>query len=309
MNKQDLFQKELNKISQKHTFNHSKIVEEIKNNNYLKPKIKKYNLSDKEIAFFIIELSRMIGESKQNTNKITVTDFERDPMTKKIVFFERYASDDLRASVELLKNLVYKELGEPLYQIDVIELINKYIDSANWNQLTNYLKNINTASKNWLYIHGGILSGKSAIMSYIARIVNKDNVKIAFIPVNNIYTECIDIFNKSQNKFSEVKTVEFLIENLSNVNYLFLEDLGMEEGSTWFATNVLLKILEYRMKMKLPTFFSSTLNLIQLKQNYLQRIQKSSKNDSTMETIKIDKLIKIIEVNIYKTIETKESDD
>lgn len=309
MVKDDIFQKELSKISRKHSYDKTKLIEKIKNNSFLKQRIEQYNLSDDEIAFFILELTKIIRESEKKGEKVIETDFKRDPLTKKIVFFERYATHNLRESVSLLKNIIYPELGEPFYNIDATNVSQKYLDSDNWNYLATYLKKIDFNIKNWLYIYGNILSGKTEIMSYIAKIINTDNSKIAFATVNNIYSECINIFNQKQNKFSETKTVEFMIEKIANVDYLFLEDLGMEEGSTWFATNVLLKILEYRMKYRLVTFFSSTLNLVELKNNYLQRIQKNTKIDSNVETMKINKLIKIIEINLYKTIKTKENND
>lgn len=309
MVKEDIFQKELSKISRNQPYDKTKLIKKIKNNSFLKQRIEQYNLSDDEIAFFILELTKMIHEIEKKGEKVVETDFKRDPLTKKIVFFERYATPDLRESVSLLKNIIYPELGEPFYNIELTDVSQKYLDPDNWNYLTTYLRRIDFKTKNWLYIYGDILSGKTEIMSFIAKIINTDNSKIVFALVNNIYSECINIFNQKQNKFSETKTVEFMVEKISKVDYLFLEDLGMEEGSTWFATNILLKILEYRMKYRLVTFFSSTLNLVELKNNYLQRIQKNTKIDSNVETMKINKLIKIIEINLYKTIKTKENND
>ena len=64
-------------------------------------------------------------------------------------------------------------------------------------------------------------------------------------------------------KFNYIKTAE----------YLLLDDIGAETVTEWSRDEILGTILQYRMEEKLPTFFTSNLNIEEL-ENHLSLANK-----------------------------------
>lgn len=111
--------------------------------------------------------------------------------------------------------------------------------------------------------------GKSHLAVSIAKQLNEDFKKInepksvIFIPVSRLFSKIQDSFNH-RNDFTEHRAVELL----TRVDFLFLDDLGVENANNEWKQQVLTDILDNRDKTIITTNATSG----ELAQNYTPRL-------------------------------------
>lgn len=130
---------------------------------------------------------------------------------------------------------------------------------------------INNKSHKGMFISGKNRVGKTYLLSAIANEYKYRNssVVIAFVPDLIRHLRII--------KFQT--EIEDVISKLKDVDVLMLDDLGMEIFDSWFATEILTPVLNYRLQEKKNTFFSSNYNLDEL--------TKLSPKDGTQEYLRL----------------------
>lgn len=133
-------------------------------------------------------------------------------------------------------------------------------DKARYNTiiwLTDFIKKYkeNTHQKG-LYLCGNFGSGKSYLIAAMFNELAKDGIKSAII----FWPEYLNDLKSSFN--SPVKT-EFKTKytTIKKVPLLLIDDIGAESVTPWSRDEILCPILQYRMDEKLPTFFTSNLDL------------------------------------------------
>jgi len=145
-----------------------------------------------------------------------------------------------------------------------------------------------------LYLYGSFGSGKSYLVSAMFNELAKENVKSAIIFWPEYLRDLKDSFNSSyKNEFSD----KFNLIKKSPL--LLIDDIGAESVTSWSRDEILCPLLQYRMDEKLPTFFTSNLDLKALENHYAI----TSKGD---EVIKAGRIIsRIKQLTEYKEMISK----
>jgi primosomal protein DnaI len=113
-----------------------------------------------------------------------------------------------------------------------------------------------------IYFHGPFGTGKTFLMYYLAKELSKKNINviIAYYPdlVRNIKSS---IGNNEMEK---------IINDLKYIDVLMLDDIGAENNTAFIRDEVLGPILQFRLESNLPVCFTSNLNLLLLKEHYME---------------------------------------
>ena len=163
-----------------------------------------------------------------------------------------------------LKN-IYKDDSK---RIEVIKKIKEFYD--------NYKKG---HSSKGIYLSGSFGSGKSYLIAALFNELAKYNINSAFVYFPELLRSLKAGFGNNYND---------VFETIKKVSLLCLDDIGAEKLTDWARDEILGSILQYRMDNKLPTFFTSNLNLLEL-ENHLQITSSNSdkvKARRIMERIK-----------------------
>jgi|GEM_PF-2062180 len=108
--------------------------------------------------------------------------------------------------------------------------------------------------------------------------------KVAFVNISELITKTQSAMSDSNNNYS------MYIEQIKKANVVVLDDLGSERPTPWFKENVLIPILDYRLKANKTTIINSNLNI----DKYINRLKYRSQNPEIEEVnnTKIEFLIK-----------------
>ncbi len=118
--------------------------------------------------------------------------------------------------------------------------------------LNNFIKNYPNVDKG-LYLSGNFGSGKSYLISAMFNELAKRNVKSIIVFWPQFLSELKASFNNGE--FNN------LIESVSLAPLLLIDDIGAENLTDWGRDEILCPILNARMEAKLPTFFTSNLDM------------------------------------------------
>lgn len=167
---------------------------------------------------------------------------------------------------EYLDNARYFNISSDLKEASM-----KNIDTSDKNRfavikwIADYLDKSDTLKKG-LYLSGNFGCGKTYLISAMFNELAKRGKKVAIV----YYPEFLRALKESfkdddeyKEKFNYIKTTE----------YLLLDDIGAETVTEWSRDEILGTILQYRMEEKLPTFFTSNLNIEEL-ENHLSLANK-----------------------------------
>ena len=107
-----------------------------------------------------------------------------------------------------------------------------------------------------LYICGNFGSGKTYLVAATFNELAKDGIKSAIVFWPEFLNDLKSSFNSPlktefSSKYNSVKKAPILL----------IDDIGAESVSQWSRDEILCPILQYRMDSKLPTFFTSNLDL------------------------------------------------
>ncbi len=156
-----------------------------------------------------------------------------------------------------LKNASLKQIyKDDSKRIDAIKKIKVFYDS--------YKKGI---YEKGIYLSGSFGSGKSYIIAALFNELAKYNIESAIIYFPEFLRKLKA--NLGSEKYDEI------FETIKQVPLLSIDDIGAENMTDWVRDEILGTILQYRMDNKLPTFFTSNLNLKEL-ESHLQITNSSS---------------------------------
>lgn len=133
-----------------------------------------------------------------------------------------------------------------------------------------------------LYIHGPFGTGKSYVLGALANELANRRIRTVIVYVPEFLREI--------KQSIQDQTMNEKIDFVKKATVLMLDDFGAESISAWARDEVLGTILQYRMAEKLPTFFTSNLNHVELEHHltYTQRGEKEAvKAQRIMERIKM----------------------
>lgn len=150
--------------------------------------------------------------------------------------------------------------------------------------LTNFIKKYKKdVHQKGLYLCGNFGCGKTYLIAAIFNELGKDGVKSAIVFWPEFLNSLKSSFNSSfkgefNSKYNYIKKVPLLL----------IDDLGAEAATAWSRDEILCPILQYRMDEKLPTFFTSNLDLKAL-ENHLAI---TSKGDEVIKAGRVISRIK-----------------
>lgn len=137
-----------------------------------------------------------------------------------------------------------KEVKNTKGRMEVIKKLKEYFD--------NYDK---YKTSKGIYLHGNFGTGKTyLICALLNELKNKYNISVEMVYVPELLRKL------KENLYLVGEKTEYL----ENVDILFLDDIGAEKVTEWGRDEILGTILQTRMNKKMPTFFTSNLNINEL---------------------------------------------
>lgn len=175
----------------------------------------------------------------------------------------------------ILSHITVSNVSDDLLLSDlkaIKDIMNKELAST----IDHFLSN---TSKKGLFICGPSGCGKSTLAGFLTRSLAKQGYHLGYV---HFPTYLIDLKN-SFNEFGNDNN----IEELRNVDYLVIDDLGGENVTGWSRDEVLAAVLTYRNQNKKITLFTS-----QYTQDDLIKIYTLKKD--AREKIKVERLLNTI---------------
>lgn len=132
-----------------------------------------------------------------------------------------------------------------------------------------------------LYLYGSFGSGKTYMISALLNELSRLNYSVVIV----YYPELIRSIKES---FSSGEDFYERMNKIKTCDLLLLDDIGAESVTAWNRDEILGTILQYRMDNKMPTFFTSNLNLEELENHLLIKdtAEEKIKARRIMERIK-----------------------
>ncbi len=206
-------------------------------------------------------------------------------ITMKIVPCKYTVEDTIKKTH--LKNFVVNDLSEYMRYVDF-----SIIDSDKENN--KYLKSIGEVldclddRTYGLFLYGNMGSGKTFIAACAANKLAKENMKVAFVN--------LPLFSQRIKGLIENSEYQTLVDQLVNVEFLVVDDIGAESVTSWFRDEILFTILNERMENKRWTWFTSNEDLNSLKHHF------EINNKNVQEKIKAERIMQRIQV-LSKSLE------
>ncbi len=125
----------------------------------------------------------------------------------------------------------------------------------------------------WLYgiTNCGKTFGSIALLNMIA----SKNKSVSFVNIPDLILKTQDSFKSSENN-SDIS-----LEKIIKSDVIVIDDLGSERPTPWFKENILLPIIDYRLKSNKPTIFNSNLNIGKYKNKLKFRSQNPEIEEET----------------------------
>lgn len=145
--------------------------------------------------------------------------------------------------------------------------------------LVSFIKNYKDNShQKGLYLYGNFGSGKTYLIAATLNELAKEGIKSAIV----FWPEFLNDLKASFN--SRIKTeFDTKYNSIRKAPILLIDDIGAESVTSWSRDDILCPILQYRMDNKLPTFFTSNLDLKSLE----QRLSITNKGDDIVSAGRI----------------------
>lgn len=147
-------------------------------------------------------------------------------------------------------------------------------------------KNEYPNARKGLYLYGSFGGGKSYLITAMFNELAKSKVRSTIVFFSEFLQELKSSFDTD---FSD------RILNLKKTPLLLIDDIGSENMTAWARDEILCPILQYRMDEKLPTFFTSNLDLESLEQHLSNDGKEVIKAKRIISRIK--QLCDVIEMN------------
>jgi DNA replication protein DnaC len=163
------------------------------------------------------------------------------------------------SNLDVFKDMIFENFD--IKGISGGQEINKTLEVA-FNSSQNYARNL----KGWLLLMGGFGCGKTHLAAAIA------NQAVSF-GVNTLFLTVPDLLDWLRFTFSSHETTyEKRFEEIRDIPFLVLDDLGTQNATSW-AQEKLFQIINHRYIHKLPTVITTNLSWSQIEDRVSSRLQ------------------------------------
>lgn len=132
-----------------------------------------------------------------------------------------------------------------------------------------------------LYLYGSFGSGKTYMISALLNELSRLNYSVVIVYYPELIRSIKESFSSGEDFYERMNMIK-------TCDLLLLDDIGAESVTAWNRDEILGTILQYRMDNKMPTFFTSNLNLEELENHLLIKdtAEEKIKARRIMERIK-----------------------
>lgn len=273
-----------------------KIKNEITNHEVIKSIIKKLNLNNKQIESGYDLFYRIIDEYNNLEEYEYITDIQvyDNENIIGVSIINKNASKEIKNKKYHLLN----DISNINYEINFENpkkksLKNKVDENVFYWEFPDLYQNNREPLSKWfkkfyldlrskkyvqgIYLYGDLGLGKTLFLNALANYLINKNKSITFLTTTNLFeyiTKNLD-YNKELNYD--------VINKMKNVDFLIIDDIGIEKANNWFLFSILYPILDHRLKERKTVCFSSNFSI-----NELKKYWSKSKE---VDLIKINKLI------------------
>lgn len=178
-------------------------------------------------------------------------------------YFDKKKEDRIKS------NYIYSDIPDMYKDLNLknIEIVDQNILGllAKINGIAEY------KTKKGLYIHGDLGVGKTYMCMALSNTLASNGEKVAFIKANFFVNKMRQLIINDQATYNNI------LNDIKEVTYLIIDDIGSESVSTYSRDDLLFNILDYRMENKLTTIFTSNLSVADLLEHYTFDKNSSSK--------------------------------
>ncbi|WP_051622753.1 ATP-binding protein [Mycoplasmopsis primatum] len=135
-----------------------------------------------------------------------------------------------------------------------------------------------------IYIYGANGTGKTYIGSAMANSFSSRGISSAYIRL-------ADLFNFLKSKLNNSISINKILNQLKNVSFLIIDDLGFEKHNNWFKYDFFYEVIQYRNQKNKMTVLLSPFSQLELAQ-YYRKIE-----DDMTQKVKLESLIHEISDN------------
>ncbi len=132
-----------------------------------------------------------------------------------------------------------------------------------------------------LYLYGSFGSGKTYMISALLNELSRLNYSVVIVYYPELIRSIKESFSSGEDFYERMNVIK-------TCDLLLLDDIGAESVTAWNRDEILGTILQYRMDNKMPTFFTSNLNLEELENHLIIKdtAEEKIKARRIMERIK-----------------------
>ncbi len=113
-----------------------------------------------------------------------------------------------------------------------------------------------------IYLYGSFGSGKTYLISALFRELANRKIKSAIVFWPSFLQDLKNAMNGDKDEFKNK------FNSIMKSPLLLIDDIGAENTTAWGRDEIFCPIIQYRMQEKLPTFFTSNLDLKTLEQHF-----------------------------------------
>lgn len=218
------------------------------------------NLEDACVEFNNCKNCKCLEECK---NKVKGYMYKPNPFDNKVIFEYKACNYMIKRN----NDTKYQEnvfLFEAPRKIKEASLKDLYKNDKNRVEFMKYVKKFiedftSNSDAKGIYLHGSYGTGKTYMIAALFNELAKKDIRSAVIYVPEFLRVLKSSFGEGfEDKYDYIKRVPLLL----------LDDIGAEYLTPWARDEILGTILQYRMDEKLPTFFTSNLNIKQLEEHF-----------------------------------------
>ncbi|MCU9935488.1 hypothetical protein [Mycoplasmopsis cynos] len=231
-------------------FDQQKILQKLKSNTLIFAKIQELSITDSELLKYMPQILNWEKEQRSAIDAIYETIILREQ--NKIKFYKKMRNNHQTNEFKIENNILFKNISSPIHKELLRDSkLNLSNETSDIMEYLNEFKN-DPFKVNSLFLSGNIYSKRSYILSIIANEYAILNKKVAYLDINLLEDKIYRNINKKEIDLDD------LIEELSSIDILIFDEIGVKSLSNWFIESIFVPILSNRYKnVELKTFFGS----------------------------------------------------